>query len=106
MSNMKPGSTPSPPSGQAVIPPPVPPKDPILILVLNLIVAGGLGYILIGQKVKGIVAIAAYIVLLFVTCGVGSGVLAIVTAIDGYLQAQLQQQGKSLGEWTFFNDHK
>lgn len=104
MSNMNPGSTPS--SGQKIIPPPVPPKDPILILVLNLIVAGGLGYILIGQKVKGIVAIAAYIVLLFVTCGVGSGVLAIVTAIDGYLQSQLQQQGKSLGEWTFFNDHR
>lgn len=106
MSNMNPGSTPSSSSGQKIIPPPVPPKDPILILVLNLIVAGGLGYILIGQKVKGIVAIAAYIVLLFVTCGVGSGVLAIVTAIDGYLQSQLQQQGKSLGEWTFFNDHK
>lgn len=106
MSNVNPGSTPSSSSGQGIIPPPVPPKDPILILILNLIVAGGLGYILIGQKVKGIVAIVVYLVLLPLTCGVGSGVLAIVTAIDGYLQAQLQQQGKSLGEWTFFNDHK
>lgn len=105
MSNVNPGSTP-PPAGQGIIPPPVPPKDPILILVLNLLVAGGLGYILIGQKVKGIVAIVIYLVCLPVTCGVGSGILAIVTAIDGYLQAQLQQQGKSLGEWTFFNDHK
>lgn len=102
MSNMNPGS---PAGSQKIIPPPVPPKDPILILILNLIVAGGLGYILIGQKVKGIVAIVVYIVLLFVTCGIGSGILAIVTAIDGYLQAQLQQQGKSLGEWTFFNKH-
>jgi len=104
MSNMNPGSTPS--SGQKIIPPPVPPKDPILIGVLNLIVAGGLGYILIGQKLKGIIAIVVYLVLVPVTCFVGSGVLAVVTAIDGYLQSQLQQQGKSLGEWTFFNDHK
>ena len=106
MSNMSPGSTPSSPSAEKIIPPPVPPKDPILILVLNLLIAGGLGYILIGQKLKGIIAIVVYLVCLPLTCGAGSGILAIVTAIDGYLQAQLQQQGKSLGEWTFFNDHK
>ncbi len=108
MSNVTPGSTPpaAAPGGGGIIPPPSPPKDPILILILNLLVAGGVGYLLIGQKTKGIVAIVAYIILLFVTCGIGSGIIAIVAAIDGYLQAQLQQQGKSLGEWTFFNDHK
>jgi hypothetical protein len=105
MSNMNPGSSPAS-GGGAVIPPSTPPKDPILILILNLLVAGGVGYILIGQKMKGIIAIVCYVILLFVTCGVGSGIIAIVAAIDGYLQTQQLQQGKSIGEWTFFNDHK
>jgi len=106
-------NTPPPPppapaggGGGDIIYPATPPKDPILILVLNLLVAGGLGYIMIGQKVKGIVAIVAWIVLLFVTCGAGSGLIGIVAAIDGYLQAQQLQQGHPVGEWTFFNDHR
>jgi hypothetical protein len=94
-----------PGSGELVYPT-TPPKDPILILVLNLLLAGGVGYIIIGQKTKGIVAIVAYVILLFVTCGAGSGVVAIVAAIDGYLQAQQLQQGKPVGQWTFFNDHR
>jgi hypothetical protein len=92
--------------GGGIIYPATPPKDPILILVLNLLVAGGLGYIMIGQKMKGIVAIVAWVVLLFVTCGAGSGLIGIVAAIDGYLQAQQLQQGHPVGEWTFFNDHR
>lgn len=110
MSNMNPGSsTPPPPTGAkggAVIPPPNPPKESWLIALLNLIVAGGLGYILMGQKMKGIVAIVIYLVLLPLTCGTGSAVLAVLTAIDGYMQGELQKQGKNLGEWTFFNDHR
>ena len=92
-------------SGELVYPT-TPPKDPILVLVLNLLLAGGVGYIIIGQKTKGIVAIVAYVILLFVTCGAGSGVVAIVAAIDGYLQAQQLQQGKPVGQWTWFNDHR
>ena len=106
-------NTPPPPppapaggGGGDIIYPATPPKDPILILVLNLLVAGGLGYIMIGQKMKGIVAIVAWVVLLFVTCGAGSGLIGIVAAIDGYLQAQQLQQGHPVGEWTFFNDHR
>ena len=114
MSNTTPGGsfTPPPPpaggpaGGGELIQPSVPPKDPILILVLNLLAAGGVGYIIIGQKTKGIVAIVVWIVLLFVTCGAGSGILSIVTAIDGYLQAQQLQQGKPIGQWTWFNDHR
>lgn len=89
--------------GGEIIRPTQPPKDPILILVLNLLVAACVGYFIIGQKLKGIVALIAWIILLPLTCGVGSGVIAIVTAIDGYLQAQHLQQGRSLGQWTFFN---
>ena len=93
-------------SGGAIIQPTTPPKDPILVLVLNLLVAGGVGYIIIGQKMKGIIAIVAWCVLIPVTCGIGSGILSIVTAIDGYFQALELQQGRPVGEWTFFKDHK
>jgi len=102
MASNPPGSS----SGGAIIQPTTPPKDPILVLVLNLLVAGGVGYIIIGQKMKGIIAIVAWVVLLFVTCGVGSGILSIVTAIDGYFQAQELQAGRPIAEWTFFKDHR
>ena len=114
MSNTTPGGsfTPPPPTptggagGGDLVYPTTPPKDPILVLVLNLLVAGGVGYIIMGQKTKGIVAIVAWVILLFVTCGAGSGIISIVTAIDGYLQAQQLQQGKPVAQWSFFNDHR
>ncbi|HEX7707374.1 MAG TPA: hypothetical protein VF701_13030 [Thermoanaerobaculia bacterium] len=97
---------PSAPPGGELVYPTTPPKDPILVLVLNLLVAGGVGYIIMGQKTKGIVAIISWLVLLVVTCGAGSGLVAIVAAIDGYLQAQQLQAGHPVGQWTFFNDHR
>lgn len=110
MSSTTPGATPpSPPpttggSGDLVYPT-QPPKDPILMLVLNLLLLGGVGYIIMGQKTKGIVAIVAW-VLGLATCGVVSGLVGIFGAIDGYLQAQQLQQGHPVGQWTFFNDHR
>ena len=95
-----------PAAGGDLVYPTTPPKDPILVLVLNLLVAGGVGYLIMGQKMKGIVAIVSWIVLLFVTCGAGSGLVAIVAAIDGYLQAQQLQAGHPVAQWTFFNDHR
>ncbi|HEX8169218.1 MAG TPA: hypothetical protein VF824_01615 [Thermoanaerobaculia bacterium] len=92
--------------GGDLVYPTTPPKDPILILVLNLLVLGGLGYIIMGQKMKGIVAIVAWVILLFVTCGAGSGLVAIVAAIDGYMQAQQLQAGHPVAQWTFFQDHR
>jgi hypothetical protein len=117
MSSSTPGSyTPPPPppsgpigtggsGGGEIVYPTTPPKDPILVAVLNLIVAGGVGYIIIGQKTKGIVAIVVWLVGL-VLCGIPSMIVALVGAIDGYLQAQQLQQGKPVGQWTFFNDHR
>jgi hypothetical protein len=110
MSSTTPGATPPPPppttggSGDLVYPT-QPPKDPILVLVLNLLLLGGVGYIIMGQKTKGIVAIIAW-VLGLATCGVVSGLVGIFGAIDGYLQAQQLQQGHPVGQWTFFNDHR
>ena len=102
-----PPSTPPPAGGGTdLVYPATPPKDPVLILVLNLLVAGGLGYIILGQKTKGIVAIISWCVLLVVTCGAGSGLVSILGAIDGYLQSQQLQQGHPVGQWTWFNDHR
>ncbi|HET7435501.1 MAG TPA: hypothetical protein VFN10_12410 [Thermoanaerobaculia bacterium] len=99
-------SNPAGPGGGDTVYPTTPPKDPILVLILNLLVAGGVGYIIMGQKMKGIISIIVWVVLVVPTCGVVSGLLSIVTAIDGYLQAQLLQKGTPVGQWTFFNDHR
>jgi hypothetical protein len=114
MSNTTPGGsyTPPPPppagptggGGGQLVYPSTPPKDPILILVLNLLI-GGVGYLIMGQKTKGIVAIVVW-VLGWAACGIPSGIVAVLAAIDGYLQAQQLQQGKPVGEWTWFSDHR
>ena len=120
MENDPPGSSfaPPPPADSIVPPPPAPaggelvlpsnpPKDPIIILILNLLVLGGVGYIVMGQKTKGIVAIIAWFVLLAPpSCGTLSGLIALVAAIDGFLQATQLKEGKPVGQWTFFSDHR
>lgn len=100
-----PSTTGGGPSGGGLIYPTTPPKDPILVMVLNLLICGGVGYIIMGQKTKGIIAIVVWVVGL-AACGIPSGLVALVAAIDGYLQAQQLQQGHPVGEWTFFNDHR
>src|SRR5438309_2865613 len=98
-------STPTPPptteKGGEIFYPQQPPKDPILILVLNLLLFGGVGYFIIGQKLKGISAIVLWALGLF-TCGIGSAIVAIVGAIDGWMQAQQLQSGHPVAQWTFF----
>jgi hypothetical protein len=111
MTDIPTGTPPSPPpapgtSGGDIIYPTQPPKDPILILVLNLFVAGCVGYFMIGQKNKGIVAVIAWVVgLVPPLCGTLSGLVSIAAAIDGYLQAQHLQAGRPVRQWTFFNNH-
>jgi hypothetical protein len=102
MSNIPPATG----GGGQLIQPQQPPKDPIVILVLNLIVAGCLGYFMIGQKMKGIVALVVWLILIIPTCGAGSGLISVVTAIDGFMQAQNLQAGHPIAEWTFFKDHR
>ncbi|HUP46429.1 MAG TPA: hypothetical protein VM779_13070 [Thermoanaerobaculia bacterium] len=119
MSNTTPGGSFTPPpqpppppagptggggSGTKLVYPSTPPKDPILVLVLNLLI-GGVGYLIMGQQTKGIVAIVVW-VLGWMACGIPSAVVAVVAAIDGFLQAQQLQQGKPVGEWTWFSDHR
>ncbi len=100
-----PGGTPPPAPTSDLVYPTQPPQNPVLVLVLNLLVFGGVGYIIMGQKTKGIVAIAAW-VLGLCSFGIVSSIIAIVGAIDGYLQAMQLQAGNPVGQWTFFNDHR
>jgi hypothetical protein len=90
--------------GGDLVYPTTPPKDPILVLVLNLLLAGGVGYIIMGQKTKGIVAIVVW-VLGLIACGIPSGIVAVLAGIDGYQQAQQLQQGHPVGQWTWFSNH-
>lgn len=101
-----PSPVPPPSGGGDLVYPANPPKDPIIVLILNLLLLGGIGYIILGQKTKGIVAIVVWLVIALPTCGAGSGLLAVFTAIDGYLQAQQLQAGHPVGQWTFFKDHR
>lgn len=105
-----PGGQPPPPGGQPpagteLIYPSAPPKDPILILILNLIFCV-IGYFIIGQWQKGIAALVAALVIGVPTCGLGIGAVAIACAIDGFMQAQQLQEGHPIAQWTFFKDHR
>lgn len=99
------GAPPPPAGGGELVYPTQPPKDPILVLVLNLLVVGCVGYFIMGQKMKGIVAAITWVAGL-ATCGILSGIVCILAGIDGYMQAQQLQQGFPVGQWTFFSDHK
>lgn len=104
---------PPPPSGPAggfgggeLVYPTNPPKDPVLVLVLNLFLLGGVGYIIMGQKTKGIVAIVVALVIGIPTCFSGAVAVGALAAVDGYLQAMQLKAGHPVGQWTFFNDHR
>jgi len=110
MSDMPTGMPPPPPppapGGGDLVHPQQPPKDPTIILLLNLFVAGCLGYFMIGQKNKGIVAVIAWVIgFVPPLCGTVSGLVAVIAAIDGYLQAQHLKAGHPVRQWSFFNDH-
>jgi len=72
-----------------------PDTNPIVVAILNLWLLGGVGYIMMGQKKKGIISIVATILL---SC-VGIGFLIpILTAYDAYLLGQKLQSGQAIGE--------
>ena len=80
---------------------PGPPPDPNLILVLNLLLFGCAGYWLLGQKTKAVLAAIAWFAGLS-TCGVVSGLVMALAAVDGYMQAQELAAGRPIGPFTFF----
>lgn len=102
-----PGSAPPPTGGSSadLIYPTNPPRDPVIILVLNLLLLC-VGYFVMGQWQKGIVAIVAALVIGVPTCGFGIALVGVAATIDGFLQAQQLQAGHPIGQWTFMKDHK
>ena len=81
-------------------------SDPEFIAALNLLPGGAAGYARLGQKKKAIVAVIAWVVFLVPpSCGVLSGVVSIVAAIDGYQQALQLRLGHPIGQWTWFRRH-
>ena len=74
----------------------VPPPDPNLVLVLNLLVFGAAGYWILGQKQKAVIAAILWVAGL-ATCGVVSGLVAAVAAYDGYQQANRLRAAASNG---------
>jgi TM2 domain-containing membrane protein YozV len=97
---------PPPGGGGPLLQPPASPHDPILVLILNLLGGGGGGYLLIGQKTKGILAIVLFLAIGIPTCFAASGLLAFVTAVDGYMQAKSLEEGHAIAQWTFFREHR
>jgi len=76
-------------------------KNPILALILNLCLLGCVGYFYIGQWQKALVVLVAVLVL-SVAGGLGL-ILAIVACVDVYMQAKVLNEGKAIGHWTFFS---
>ncbi len=72
-----------------------PDANPILFAVLNLFVLGCLGYFIMGQKKKAIIAVIVSVV----TSCVGLSPIAIlIFTYDAYLLGQKLQAGESIGE--------
>ncbi len=72
-----------------------PDANPVVIAVLNVLLFGGVGYLMIGQQKKGIISIVATVVLSM--CGIGF-IIPLITAYDGYLLGQKLQNGEEIGE--------
>lgn len=72
-----------------------PDTNPIVVALLNLFLWGGVGYLLMGQKKKGIISIVATFVLACV--GIGA-FIPFITAYDAYLLGQKLQSGQAIGE--------
>jgi len=73
-----------------------PDANPLLVASCNLLLAGGVGYFVLGQKQKAMIAIVICLSTQW-CCGLG-WVFRLVFACDAYLLAQKLQSGESIGE--------
>ena len=72
-----------------------PDANPIVFALANWI-GGALGYFLMGQQKKALLALIISVVLSTVTCGFGSMII-FVLMYDAYLLGQKLQSGQSIG---------
>ncbi|MCG3211582.1 MAG: hypothetical protein FOGNACKC_05228 [Anaerolineae bacterium] len=78
-----------------------PPKNPIIAAILSLVLLGGVGQLYLGQQKKGIILIAAWVILWLVPC-VGPLLAAVMGAVDAYIIADKLQKGQSVGDMQWF----
>jgi uncharacterized membrane protein len=74
-----------------------PDANPIVFALCNFFFLGALGYFLMGQKKKALIAAILTFVLSSFTCGMGS-VIIFVFVYDAYVLGQKLQSGQSIGE--------
>ncbi len=79
------------------------PPDPVLLFILNLFGAAGLGYWILGQREKAVIGFVLFAALAYPTCFSASLLVSGVAAVDAYLQARQIEAGRAAGKWTFFN---
>lgn len=75
-----------------------PDTNPVIVAVANFFLFGALGYYLIGQQKKAMIAAIATIGLSVITCGTLGWLPVFVFTYDGYLLGQKLQSGQSIGE--------
>jgi TM2 domain-containing membrane protein YozV len=82
-----------------------PDTNPIIVALLNLILLGGGGYLMMGQQRKGVISIVSFCLTIWFGIGI---LIPFVTAYDAYLLGQKLQSGDSIGEnsngMDFLND--
>jgi TM2 domain-containing membrane protein YozV len=74
-----------------------PDTNPIIVAAANLIGFGALGYFLMGQQKKAIIALIIWWVVGTITCGFGT-LVGVVFAYDAYLLGQKLQRGEAIGQ--------
>ena len=75
-----------------------PDANPILYAICNWFGWGALGYFLMGQKKKAIIAVVIFLLVGGITCGALMLPIIAVFAYDAYLVGQKLQSGQSVGE--------
>ena len=82
-----------------------PPKDPVLMCVLSVLLVG-LGQMILGQTAKGAVMLCTAlffgIPLALFTYGLAIPAVWFMSGADAYRIGQKLKQGRSVGEWEFF----
>ena len=75
-----------------------PDANPMIVAAANFFIFGALGYYLIGQQKKAMIAAIASVGLTVLTCGTLGWLPILVFTYDGYLLGQKLQSGQSIGE--------
>lgn len=79
------------------------PRDPALVLVLNLFGCAGAGYYLLGQRGKALIAILVFFAVGIPTFFAAGFAVSAITAIDVFMQARQVRKSRRIGPWTILD---